>query len=231
MNILICDDDQDITNYIKEVVYGFFKLHHINNRIDVFFNGEFINNSNNNYDIAILDIVMYEIDGISVAKRLTEDNPDIVFIFETAHREYLDEVMDLKAIRFIEKPIEKSKLISALEKAVEVINSRKFEFFVSDGAYYVKTRAEDVIYFECNGHHTYIKTINKKYESNKNLNYWENRFSNVFFYRIHKSFLINVKHINAYKRDAVIMDNNDIISISRRHQSDFKEYLKGKKLL
>lgn len=231
MKILICDDDREVAGNIEKEVSEFFKIKHSAIAIDVFFDGSFINESSQNYDIAILDIVMNGIDGITAAKKLKEKNPNTVFIFETANREYLDEVMDLKAIRLIEKPIEKSKLISALEKAVEVINSRQFEFFISDGAYYVKTRVEDVIYFECNGHHTYIKTINKKYESNKNLNYWENRFSNVFFYRIHKSFLINVKHINAYKRDAVIMDNNDIISISRRHQSDFKEYLKGKKLL
>ena len=182
MKILICDDDQDIACYIKEEVATFFKMKHLLTEIDVFYDGKCVNETAHNYDIAILDIAMDEIDGITAAKKLKEKNPDTVLIFVTVHKEFLDDIIDLKAIRFIEKPVENQKLISALEKAVEVINSRQFEFFISDGAYYVKTRAEDVIYFECNGHHTYIKTINKKYESNKNLNYWENRFSNVFFY-------------------------------------------------
>jgi two-component system LytT family response regulator len=48
------------------------------------------------------------------------------------------------------------------------------------------------------------------------------------FFRIHKSFLINVNHIKKYiKTDggSVLMQNGDILDVSRRKKQEFLDFL------
>lgn len=45
----------------------------------------------NNVHIAFLDIEMYEVNGIDIAKKLIEIHPDINIIFSTGYKEYMEE--------------------------------------------------------------------------------------------------------------------------------------------
>ena len=44
------------------------------------------------------------------------------------------------------------------------------------------------------------------------------------FYRIHKSYIVNLDFITVYHRELVTVANSDTIPIAYRKQSDFKKY-------
>jgi len=69
------------------------------------------------FDLCILDIEMPGMNGLDVAKALN-GKP---VIFTTAYKEYAADAYDLEAIDYIRKPIEKTRLEKAIQKACDVL--------------------------------------------------------------------------------------------------------------
>ncbi|WP_427050524.1 LytR/AlgR family response regulator transcription factor [Paenibacillus sp. TC-CSREp1] len=74
-------------------------------------------------DIAFIDIELPEINGIELAERMLEYNPDLKVVFITANQEYAVEGFDLNAIDYIVKPIRFDRLSKTMHRINEVIPS------------------------------------------------------------------------------------------------------------
>lgn len=66
------------------------------------------------FDLCILDIEMPKFNGIQVASMLK----DKFVIFVTAYREYAADAFNLDAVDFVQKPVTKERLHSAIRKAI-----------------------------------------------------------------------------------------------------------------
>ncbi|MGG5506805.1 MULTISPECIES: LytR/AlgR family response regulator transcription factor [unclassified Myroides] len=103
------------------------------------------------FEVAILDINMPGIDGLSVAQLLT--NKGVIFV--TAYKEYALEAFEVDAIDYIAKPIKKERLQRAIQKAMRqlkpleqntslTINSNKGKAIIQfDDILYIKTCEND----------------------------------------------------------------------------------------
>lgn len=67
-------------------------------------------------DCAFLDIEMAGINGIELAERMMESNPDLEVVFVTAYNHYAAQAFDVNAIDYLLKPIRPERLAKALEK-------------------------------------------------------------------------------------------------------------------
>ncbi len=75
----------------------------------------------NAYDLALLDIMLPDISGIEVLRRIREISPDVDAIMVTAVRQVKDavEAMKLGATDYIEKPFEKDHLLATIDRVFE----------------------------------------------------------------------------------------------------------------
>lgn len=91
-------------------------------------------------DIILSDIRMAKMSGIDMVDALKEKLPDTGFIFMSGYsdRDYLKAAIRLKAVSFIEKPIDLSELEKALREAMalreEVLKNRQSKLFHSKAA-------------------------------------------------------------------------------------------------
>lgn len=69
-------------------------------------------------DLVLLDLTMPEIDGLSVARRLTAQPHRPAVIFVTAHDNHAVEAFDLDAVDYVLKPVERERLERAIARAV-----------------------------------------------------------------------------------------------------------------
>lgn len=78
-------------------------------------------------DIAIMDIMMPGINGIEAMKEIRKNNSKIVFIVMSAYDkfDYAKESISLGVLEYINKPMEKNKIISVLRKAMAEIDARR----------------------------------------------------------------------------------------------------------
>ena len=78
-------------------------------------------------DIVLSDIRMPRMDGIAFVSALRRELPDTVVLFMSAftEKEYFKSAIQLRAIRFVEKPIDMDEMVSALSDAVTQVRAAR----------------------------------------------------------------------------------------------------------
>jgi len=119
-SIFIIDDEQAICESIKMILeFEDYEVSYSTNPlqgIEQVLNG--------NYSALLLDISMPEMNGFEVIKRIKEKNNDISIIIISAHGSLDNAIRATKlgAFDFIEKPIDRDKLLISIRNAVEQAN-------------------------------------------------------------------------------------------------------------
>ena len=193
--------------------------------------------------IVFLDIEMPGHTGLEILDFIDRDEFNFEIIFTTAYSEYAINAIQLAALDYLLKPVRASKLKEAVEKASQflgrskvnkkieelkkVFESQSFKKIglpVKDGVEFIAF--EDIIMMEADGMYTKISTKSKgDLLISKPLKYFVEILKSVsVFYKPHRSFLINLQHIQKYvKSDGgyIVMENNKSVSISKDKTDEF----------
>lgn len=224
MKILICDDQIEFIDKTKCHVEEYMKSRFINYEIDIETNPQRVVANNSVYQLAFLDIQMEQIDGLSLAKILKDRNPKIIIFFITSFNYYQDDAMDLRAFRFFEKPFNAERLYSGLDKAMEYIDETYIDFYLYTNNEQKKILIDDVVYVERLNRQVTLVTTHGKYITRETFDDWCETLQTSFFYKVHKSFIINLHYVTNYKYSEVILQNEVNIPIATRRQVDFHKF-------
>lgn len=165
----------------------------------------------NTVDVIFLDIEMPEMNGLNFVNVL-KDPPHIVFT--TAHREYALEGFDLDISDFLLKPVSFDRFVKAVNKVIEIAGRKRREspkpvstpgnqLFVRSGSKTVPINIPDILYVE--GMKDYIKvyTGEGRVIVRDTMRSFEEKLPEGQFLRVHKSYIISVKYIDAVMRNKV----------------------------
>ncbi len=222
LRIAICDDELICAEEIENNVRGVLTEKSICAKVDIFTDCTVLYKSGKAYDIAFLDIGMSPYDGLTLAKHLKDLNENTVIFFITSYDKYLDNAMDLNAFRYIQKPIDVKRFKSGFKKAIDNITDANTRFFVHDGQSFVSVSTENIVLVQISGRRTQVITTDKVYQSNISIDSWEEQLASPLFFRVHKSYIVNMNYITDYSRSRLVLCSNYDIPIAYRKQSEFR---------
>ena len=106
MNIAICDDNNDYINTLENYIDD-LKVKNLEH--DVFYSGEELlneyKNNEANYDAIFMDMEMGELDGIETANLIRQFDRNVIIVFVTSHKKYMQRSFQCMPFRFLIKPI------------------------------------------------------------------------------------------------------------------------------
>ena len=195
-------------------------------------------------ELIFLDIEMPNENGFVLFEYF--ENPNFATVFCTAYSEYALQAFEVSAADYLLKPLSLNKLKEAIEKAIKNIGQNKISQKIdvlreniafkqlqkiglplADGLSFVKV--DDIMYFEADGSYTHVITKNEKYLVSKKLKEFDDLLdADERFFRVHRSFLINISQIKKYsKKDGatLVFDNNKVIPVAREKKNDFDEFI------
>ncbi len=210
--IAICDDEQNQIEYITSIVASWSAREGRNCEIRTFASAEaflFEYEEDKAYDILLLDVEMKSMNGIELAKRIRKDNNRAEIIFITSHFEFVGEGYEVDALHYLIKPISAEKLTQVLSKAAEKLSVEPPSVVISCEGETVKLYESDILYVESFLHYIVIHTTAKEYKIKENMSVFENKLSDDF-YRIHRSYLVSLKHITQISRTSVNIGNTEL---------------------
>ena len=223
MRIAICDDNKDYRELLFNYVKFYFNEKHIPYECEEYSCGEDLLNSNLKFDIVFLDIEMRAINGIKVTERLNQNNRNTIIFIVTAYNSYLDDAMDLKVFRFIDKQlISPQRMYSSLDKAIEQINQGDIVIRSTDNDI-IRIPKNDIMYIEVSGKETSIITIDNYYKSREILSYFKEQLTSNHFVIPHSSFIVNLNYVKIYQREELTMMNDVKIYISQKKQPEIRK--------
>jgi two-component system, LytTR family, response regulator len=192
-------------------------------------------------DVVFMDIQLKGETSFELLDQLKDIPFDI--IFTTAYDSYMLKAIKLSAVDYLLKPINVEELKAAVEKAekkrnqvmlnknLETLlnnfrnNYQEHKIAISSADGFVFVKVSNIIYLESEGSYTYFYLKhNEKIITSKNIKEYEELLSDHDFFRIHKSYIVNMAEIVKYIRGEggeVLMSNNVTLDVSRRRKDEF----------
>jgi len=155
-------------------------------------------------DIMVIDIDMPGINGIEASKICKMFNPTLQVIFTTSFDEYAVEAFNLAATDYIVKPIERNRLLQALEKARTTIRLQSMlkqepisnpKLAIKSNHTFLYIPIEEILYIEKEGRKCIVHTGSERIETMESLQELEKRLPEALFYKTHRSYLVNLSKV------------------------------------
>lgn len=221
---IVIDDEPIAIRIIKEHLTAFETLQCLDGFTNPVKAMEFL--STHTVDLVFLDINMPGISGIELLKTL-QHKPGI--IFTTAYREYAVDAFDLDAVDYLVKPISFERFARAVNKFLnlttpgnelrENTEDKTYIILKSDKKKY-KVPFNDIEFIESLDNYIQVHTQQKgKLVCYDTLSSIEQQLPGDNFLRIHRSFIINIQHIDAFTSSYIEISNRKL-TIGRNYKEE-----------
>lgn len=179
------------------------------------------------YDLIILDMMMDRLNGIDTALKIRKIDEDVAILIVTATVEYAIEGYRINAARYIVKPVSKpdfQKIIRTIFQSIDKKRGACYSFPSKNGTTVIPM--EDIFYFESDIRSIHISSRQGDHTFTGRISAVEEQTAGHGFLRIHKSFIVNLKHVHNIFKDSVTLDNGEVIPLSRhRHREVNQKFL------
>ena len=175
---------------------------------------EFLNREK--IDLVFLDINMPDINGIQLIATLAV-KPMVVFT--TAYSNHAVESYNLNAIDYLLKPITFERFLAAVNKALNIFSIKNNEavksetgetVFIKSGPQTYQVKISDILYLEKDGNYITVYLKDKQILIRENMSDIFDLVPQSDFVRIHKSFVVAIKHITMIEVHQLIINGTKI---------------------
>lgn len=196
-------------------------------------------------DILFVDIQMPEGDGFHLLQQVPAINFQI--IFTTAYDHYAIKAIKFSALDYLLKPIDNTELGNALSKYRAIKNKegmpasivhfkqalqhkKMFEkLAISTLNEIIFIKLEDILYMKSSNNYTTLFFETKQEMiSSRNIGYYEELLEEHHFYRVHNSYLVNLKKVERFikcKNGLIEIEGGKTIEVSARRKETLLEKL------
>lgn len=220
--IAVCDDEVMECSRIAGKIKGILEEMQVSCTIRQFYSGRELLQSSENFDIIFMDIIMGGLDGMKTAHLVREKAYDKLLVFMSSSRDYVFDAYDVEAFQYLLKPIEEKKLQRVLRRAVCKTRERSQAFIiVSRDRQKKKLFLDDIYYFEIRGRMIDVHGTGGVFSYYEQIGLLEGELQGKGFVRCHKSYLVNLKYVDVYNRQELVLDNGERIAIAKRRYEAF----------
>ena len=228
MRIAICDDEKRICVILAEKAGKICP----GAEIITYASGKEMLDADELPDILLLDIRMPEISGMDAAKILRDRDWRKILIFITGEEDQVFNSFDLQAFHFLVKPVADEKLKEVLDNARKElerygdISGKQDKYIeIQSGTAHIRINLSQLLYAEVYDRKTILHMKKENIEYYGQLSALEELVGKDF-YRIHRSYLVNMKYVERYDRTSITTLEGDNIPIARREYDGFlKAYM------
>ena len=165
------------------------------------------------WDILLLDIEMGAMDGVTMAKRVRQDNEAVQIVFITGYSDYIAEGYEVAALHYLMKPVNKDKLFAVLDRALE--KRKQEERCLNLEAYgeMVRIPFYEIRYLDV--HQNYV-TVHAKadFTVKRTLGDFEKELDDRF-HRVGRGMILNLKFIQRVTKTEVRLSDGTVLPLPR----------------
>ena len=155
IKIAICDDDLNYLNSLENMLKSYFENKNYTLELSKFNTARNLIldiQDGSNFDIAIIDIEMPDINGMELARIINDICNDCVVMFLTSYIRYAVDAFELKIFRYIPKTQIDSRLALAFDDAIKIVaNNQQRQVLISKYNHIENVKFDDIIYVQKNG--------------------------------------------------------------------------------
>ena len=222
--LAICEDDRIFIDTLNETCHSILKKRNFEYEISMFTNStEFLAayiTQQQRFDMILLDIVIDNINGIELARRIRkiDENNEIVFI--TSYDKYALQGYDVKALHYLMKPPDSKLLEKLIESTYEKLTDKTIT--IKAGAQHIRVPISEIVSLEIMGRRVEISLM-------EGVVYYSGKLTDILselpkgmFVQCHKAYAVNISNIREITNRNAIAVNGKEIPVSRTFWNDMK---------
>lgn len=226
MRIALCDDEQHENENLRTLIsqYAFRKDYEM--ECETFTDGNALL-ERDRFDLYFLDFRMDGMDGIATARALKEKFSGAVTIcfltnYEAAAAESINN--SIHADGFLKKPVDPALLEEKLDRFYRMNFFNRFE--LRQGKRFRTVYAQDILYVEAKGKQAELHLFDHTETFNYLMGELEKLLPRALFFRIQRSYLVNLQYVDSYDAKSVTLKNGEILPLkSRDFQKAYHEFM------
>lgn len=221
MKIAICDDHKIVADELINMLNKF------DNSYDVIYFEKpsllFEYLKNTTVDLVFMDLKFEDTneDGIAWLKIINKKLPNTIFIILTAYEERYKEGYEVKAFRFMTKPINERELFNYMNAVKDELQHTASIDIKRRGILY-HVPIMDIYYISAQAGGSELWMKNDMFLSDESLLRWEEKLPMNIFFRCHSKYLVNMQYIKTFENQKLVLTSGEKIPIARRRWKDFQ---------
>lgn len=233
VRILICDDDNAFSAKLRSEISGILEKKSLKAKVHTYESLDSIGDPIlRSCDIAFLDVDFAgaNYSGMDIARKLRASRSDAIIIFVTNYIEYAPEGYEVQAFRYSLKSDIFDKLENYLQLSIAKLQSSREKFKIQVNGEIIDISIEDILYVESQLHTVTLVVQRdrlgkqlKEYTCYAAIGELEQQLASLGFLRVHKSYLVNMKHIKKYQCREIQLKNGTILRSSVKNYREQKE--------
>jgi DNA-binding LytR/AlgR family response regulator len=165
-------------------------------------------------DLMFLDINMPDITGMQLLPSLS---PRPLIIFTTAYSQYAVESYELNALDYLLKPVTFERFLMAINKAAAALASKNTPGVEDDAVVFIKSgpqtyrvKVSEILYLEKDGNYITVHLKDGNILIRENMGDIFDLVPAAEFIRVHKSYVVGIRHISVIEVHQLIVDGKKI---------------------
>lgn len=221
----IVDDEakiiEQISSFVKTILDGKNESYEIETSASP---SAFLEGYKEGYDILFLDVMMGEMDGMSLAQRIRKVDQNVTIVFITLMAKYAINGYEVGAYDYILKPVEYDAFAARFEKILLHASKSKsagkrITLRSRDSMHILSCR--EILYVESSAHYLVFHTHDEDFKHRGKLKDIALSLEDARFALCNQCFLVNLQHIASVDDDYVVLDNDEKLAISRLKKKAF----------
>lgn len=222
VKIAICDDELALRKELAEQMIQCAKLLGAQVYIKQYLDGKSLLAEQSFFHIVFMDIELGSENGFAVTEQYKKKYPHSIVIILTSHGEAMSYGYHVAAFRYLIKPISKEALSEALNSAFKKIGDDMALTIHDDGTQrFIHMR--NIVYVEAGARSVVIRTLSHTYRDTRPIGDYEKILCSGQFYRVHKSYIVNMNYILTINQLVITTVNKEKIKISCKKQKEFRD--------
>lgn len=222
IQIAICDDEEMVRKELANLIQKVLEREHISYILEEFDSGhDLLEHTSHQIDVLFLDMDLPQMDGIETGIRIMKENPFCKIVIASAREDRFKETYKVNPLRFISKPFAEDEIWDAIQAyRNQRIGMEEMEMFQERKTCLICQR--DIQYIAAFNSYVEIMVNGTLYRRDISLNKIEKELEKRCFFRVHKSYIVNLFWITDVEEKQVFIGNIKI-PLSRRKRKEFEE--------
>ena len=214
--VAIVDDSTTDAEFVLGILHSWAGHRQADIRAEVFPSAEaflFRYVEDKEWDILLLDIEMGAMDGVTMAKRVRQNNEAVQIVFITGYSDYIAEGYEVAALHYLMKPVNREKLVTVLDRALEKRKQEERCLNLASSGEMVRLPFYEIRYLDV--HQNYV-TVHAKadYTVKRTLGDFEKELDDRFC-RVGRGMILNLKYIQRVTKTEVRLSDGTVLPLPR----------------
>lgn len=217
----ICDDEELICKELASVIHKIMDEQKITGEVEYFTSGKDLLKVIDRVGLVFLDMDMPDLDGMEVGKEIEIRNPECKIVVASSREDRFKETYRIHPLRFISKPFDEEEVRDAIQAYTEnLIGYTEIEMYHDRKSYWFRQR--DIQYISAFRGYVEMMVDGCMYRKDISLKQLEDTLDKEIFYKVHKSYIVNLLWVKEVKADEVVV-GKIMIPLSRRQKREFED--------